>query len=161
MAIYIGAHFLLVFFVRYYLTCKIPPYKNYLTFWEWKETIAARTILPRHWLRTQDLSRLKQYVLLQHLFFTFDIKCQFPEINSLEVCIALGNHGQWKYHHFYYYHVFFQAPKPTLPTVNTATISKPHESETFRVRYNLWNYVKWIWYSVLNILYSVSAKSSW
>ena len=35
-----GAHFLLVFFVRYYLTCKIPPYKNYLTFWEWKETIA-------------------------------------------------------------------------------------------------------------------------
>ena len=75
-------------------------------------------------------------------FFTFDIKCQFPEINSLEVCIALGNHGQWKYHHFYYYHVFFQAPKPSLPTVNTATISKPHESETFRVRYNLWNYVK-------------------
>ena len=78
-------------------------------------------------------------------FFTFDIKCQFPEINSLEVCIALGNHGQWKYQHFYYYHVFFRAPKPTLPTVNTATISKPHESETFRVGYNLWNYVKWIW----------------
>ena len=49
------------------------------------------------------------------------------------------------YHHFYYYNVFFQAPKPTLPTVNTATISKPHESETFRVRYNLWNYVKLIW----------------
>ena len=41
MAFYIGAHFLLVFFVRYYLTCKIPPYKNYLTFWEWKETIAT------------------------------------------------------------------------------------------------------------------------
>ena len=39
MAFYIGAHFLLVFFVRYYLTCKIPPYKNYLTFWEWKETV--------------------------------------------------------------------------------------------------------------------------
>ena len=33
MAFYIGAHFLLVFFVRYYLTCKIPPYKNYLIFW--------------------------------------------------------------------------------------------------------------------------------
>jgi len=28
---------------------------------------------------------------------------------------------------------FVQAPKPTLPTVNTATISKPHESETFRM----------------------------
>merc|ERR1712209_114538 len=28
---------------------------------------------------------------------------------------------------------FVQAPKPSLPTVNTATISKPHESETFRM----------------------------
>ena len=44
MAFYMGAHFLLVFFVRYYLTCKIPPYKNYLTFWEWKETIAIKPI---------------------------------------------------------------------------------------------------------------------
>merc|ERR1719430_2943887 len=28
---------------------------------------------------------------------------------------------------------FVQTNKPALPTVNTATISKPHESETFRM----------------------------
>ena len=30
---------------------------------------------------------------------------------------------------------YLQTNKPALPTVNTATISKPHESETFRVSF--------------------------
>ena len=75
------------------------------------------------------------------LWALFNFRCQ----DNLAEALAENPGFVQVYHHFYYYNVFFQAPKPTLPTVNTATISKPHESETFRVGYNLWNYVKWIW----------------
>ena len=42
---------------------------NFASSFELCSIFAARTILPRHWLKTQDLSRLKRYVLRHHFFY--------------------------------------------------------------------------------------------
>ena len=77
---YIGAHFLLVFCVRYYLTCKIAPYKNCLTFWEWKETIA------------EECPDWKAELLVQPVFCIVDTgSCSFYLLTSTW-------HSRWQTH---------------------------------------------------------------